>query len=439
MKYLLKNHYILSPTAAPKSAFECFRGSLLVSDGKIHALYKEGQTVPAEDLKNCEIIDGHFRRLVFPGFIQSHIHFCQTLHRNRAEQMPLMQWLKQEIWPYEGNLNPDTMGRAVLMSLKEVLAGGTTSVLDMGTVHHQDVIFEIMARAGFRYTGGKAMMDKCDGAPHTLSETTAQSIDGSIKLAEKYHGAHNGLLQYAFAPRFVLSCSTDLLAEVRKLSDQHNILIHTHASEHPEEVAFIKETTGYGNIAYLDQIGALNNHSVIAHMVHLDQAEREMAKQYNLSIAHCPTTNLKLGSGVAPISRYLDEGLWVGLGADGAPCNNALSIMGEIKLAALLQKGVNNDPVLMEAEDALRLVSLNGAKILRREKQIGQIKAGMEADLVVLDMDTPQTYNFQDNPAAAIVYGADARNVYGTMVAGQFLYRDGKYSRAINQLDAQYG
>lgn len=428
----LKDYYILNPTETG-TQFEFFPGSLLIKDGKIEAVLNGPDAQPPGNIDEYETIDGKFRNLIFPGFIQSHIHFCQTLHRNLAEEMTLIQWLKQEIWPYEAELTPETMKKAVLMSLKEIVSSGTTAVLDMGTVNHQDVIFEIMKETGFRYTGGKAMMDQCDGAPEGLTETTEQSIKTSMELMETFHGKSGGLLHYAFAPRFVLSCSTQLLQEVRRLSDQYGIIIHTHASEHPEEVAFIKETTGYRNIAYLDSINALNNHHVIAHMVHLDDTEKQMVKQYNLSVAHCPTTNLKLGSGVAPVAQYLDNDVWVGIGCDGAPCNNSLSIFNELKLSPLLQKGVSNDPLRVVPQDALRLVSINGAKILRQEQRIGKIEKDMDADLVLLNMDTPQTYNYEKNPAAAVVYGADARNVAGTMVKGKFLYRDGIFSKEIQE------
>ncbi|MCP5054156.1 MAG: amidohydrolase family protein [bacterium] len=437
--HLLKNVYILNPGQSRETNFDFYKGSILVKNGIIQKIFKENETITPPETDNIEVLDNHFRRLVFPGFIQSHIHFCQTLHRNLAEEMPLMEWLKKEIWPYEAAHTAQSMGKSVMMSLKEILSSGTTAVLDMGTVHHQEVIFDIMARVGFRYTGGKAMMDRCEGAPKGLAETTDDSIRHSMDLYEKFHGAKGGLLHYAFAPRFVLSCSTELLKEVRRLSDEKNIIIHTHASEHPEEVAFIKETFGQGNIAYLDKIGALNQNTVIAHMVHLDGREKELIGRYNLSVAHCPTTNLKLGSGVAPIAEYLEKDVWVGLGSDGAPCNNSLSIFNELKLAPLLQKGINNDPLLVQAEKALRMVSLNGAKIIRQDGKVGKIAENMEADFVLLDMETPQTYNFERNPAAAIVYGADARNVYGTMVKGRFLYLEGKYSDEIEELDGRYG
>jgi cytosine/adenosine deaminase-related metal-dependent hydrolase len=435
--YLLKNFYILNPVEAGRASFDFYKGSLLIKNGKIEKIAADDEELippETEDAGEIDIIDGQYRKLIFPGFIQGHIHFCQTLHRNRAEEMPLIQWLQQEIWPYEAALTPETMKQSVLMSLKEVLRSGVTAVLDMGTVHHQSVIFDIMAAVGFRYTGGKAMMDVGDGVPEGLLETTDDSINDSMKLVERFHGKEDGLLHYAFAPRFVLSCSPQLLREVRKLSDKHNIILHTHASEHPEEVAFIKKNTGYGNLAFLDSLGALNTHSVIAHMVHLDAGEKSLVKDYNISVAHCPTTNLKLGSGVAPVAEYLENGVWVGLGSDGAPCNNSLSIFDELKLAPLLQKGIHNDPLLVTPEDALRMVSLTGAKILRREQQVGKIEENMEADLVLLDMDTAGTYNFEKNPAAAIVYGADARNVYATMVRGAFLYRNGEFSKEIEAL-----
>ncbi len=436
---LLKNVYILNPNTAEseEQAFDFYKGSILIKEGKIARIFLADETYQpdkTEPIEPLETIDSEFKRLVFPGFIQSHIHFCQTLHRNLAEEMPLLTWLKQEIWPYEAALTPQTMAQSTLMALKEVLSSGTTAVLDMGTVHHQDVIFEIMAQVGFRYTGGKAMMDDCPDAPPNLQETTDNSITASMKLYEQFHGKNNGLLHYAFAPRFILSCSAALLREVRKLSDSYDIIIHTHAAEHPDEVAFIRKTSGMGNISMLDHLVALNKNHVIAHMVHLDKKEKELIQLHNLSVAHCPTTNLKLGSGIAPITEYLAQHVWVGLGVDGAPCNNSLSILQQLKLAPLLQKGITNNPLALSAEDALRMVSTTGAKILRQEHQIGKIEPHMDADLVLFNMDTPQTYNFTKNPAATLVYGADARNVYGTMVKGKFLFKDGKYCAEIEAL-----
>ena len=437
--FLLKNFYVLNLAEDGRKYFDFYKGSLLIKDGKIEKIYRTQEEIKPRETDDIEIIDGQYRKLIFPGFIQSHIHFCQTLHRNLAEEVPLLKWLKDEIWPYEAALTPETMGQSVMMSLKEVLRAGVTSVLDMGTVHHQEVIFKIMEKVGYRYTGGKTMMDRCDDAPGGLSETTDGSIARSMELYEQFHGKGDGLLHYAFSPRFVLSCSPELLQEVRQLSDEHGIIIHTHASEHPEEVAFIKETTGYGNVAYLDYLGALNQNCVIAHMIHLDAEEKELEKTYNIAVAHCPSTNLKLGSGVAPVAEYLNNGVCVGLGSDGAPCNNSLSIFNELRLAPLLQKGVHNNHQLVTPEDALRMASINGAKITRQEQRIGRIEENMEADLVLLDMDTPQTYNFEKNPAAAIVYGADARNVYAAMVRGKFLYKEGQFSKEIEELDEYYG
>ena len=436
--YLLKNFYILNPG---EQEFDFYPGSLLVKDGKIAKILKgenhreHQEKLLAEFPGAIEVIDGQARRLIFPGFIQTHIHLCQTLHRNLAEDMPLLQWLREEVWPYEAALDRQTMGQAVIMGLKEILSSGTTAVLDMGSIHQQEVIFDIMSKVGFRYTGGKAMMDNVIDPIPGLSETLAESIDKSIRLYEKFHRGNEGLLHYALAPRFLLSCIAELLRQVKIFSDENDIIIHTHGAEHRAEVDLIKRETGFGNIAYLDEINVLNSNTVIIHAVHLDDEEKSLLVECSASVVHCPSANLKLGSGIAPIDEYLQDGMTVGLGCDGAPCNNTLSIFSEMKLACLLQKGVNNDPMLMPAEEALRMVSLRGAEILKLGSMIGTIEAGKEADLVILDMDTPQTFNFRRNPAAAIVFGADARNVEATMVRGKFLYREGRFSETIEALD----
>ena len=427
--YFFKDFHVLNPTES--DAFDFYRASILVRDGIIADIFPDGSNPEIPD--KAEIIDGNFHSILFPGLIQTHIHMCQTLHRNMAENIALLPWLKDHIWPYEASLTKKTMGLSVINALKEIVSSGTTAVLDMGTVRHQDVIFEVMDLAGFRYTGGKAMMDMGEGVPQDLAEKTEESISQSMELFEKFNNTASGRLHYAFAPRFVLSCTNDLLQEVRKLSDRHDILIHTHGSEHKEEVEYIRSKTGFGNISYLDHIGALNERSVIAHTVHLDDDEIEMVRQVGVSCVHCPSTNLKLGSGIAPIHDYIKKGITVGIGADGAPCNNALNIFNELKMASLLQKGLNHDASIMIAKDALRLATINGAKILRNKK-IGKIQKGMEADLICLDMDTPQTVNFIHHPSATVVFSCDPRNVTGTMVAGKFLYRNGKFSKEINDL-----
>ncbi len=428
---LLRRFHILNPTA---DKFSFFKAHLLVKDGMIEKIFKEDESLPYDP----DIVDGNWSKMIFPGFIQTHIHLCQTAHRNLAEEMPLISWLKKEIWPYEASLDRTSMGKTVLLSIKELVSNGTTAVLDMGTVHQQDVLFEIAEHVGFRYTGGKAMMDLTDDCPQNLREKTQDSIAESVRLMEKYHGAAEGLLHYAFCPRFLLSCSENLLREVRSLSDRHNILIHSHAAEHPGEVEIIRQKTGMGNIAYLHEIGALNEKSVFAHMIHLDDDEKRVVRDLGISIIHCPSTNLKLGSGIAPIEEYLKMGVKVGLGADGAPCNNALSPFFEMKLASLIQKGIHHNPEAMPPEKVLSLLTTGGAKILGQDRKIGSIEAGKDADLVILDMDTPQTYNYERNPAAALVFGADGRNVYATMVRGRFLFREGKFSDEIEELDRYF-
>lgn len=431
--YLFKNFYLLNPKV---SGIEFFKGSILVKNGNIVEISKE-QNLETK-YETAEIIDGKENSIIMPGLIQSHIHLCQTMHRNKAEEMPLITWLQKEIWPFESSLDRNRMGKSVIIALKEIIASGTTAVLDMGTVHEQETIFEIVKKIGLRYTGGKAMMDATPDAPANMQEKTETSIKDSMDLYYKYNNSNDGLINYALCPRFALSCSNKLLQEVRKLSDQYNIIIHTHASEHPDEVAFIKEKSGYGNIAYLENIEALNNKTVIAHAVHLDNNEREIFRNVNFGIAHCPATNLKLGSGVAPISSYLKEGRRVGIGADGAPCNNTLNLLQEMKLASLLQKGINNNPTLTPAEDVIRMATISGADILGKSSITGSLEIGKNADMIILNMDTPQTFNWKSNPSSAIVYGADASNITSTMVKGRFLYRDNVFSKEFQELEQEF-
>src|SRR5262249_13040249 len=174
---------------------------------------------------------------ILPGFIQTHIHLCQTLFRGFADDLPLMEWLRTRVWPMEAAHSPATLRAASRLATTELLASGTTAVLTMETVHDTDVVFESVAESGLRATIGKCMMDFDAKVPQRLQEETRRSIDDSIAIRKRWHGAERGRLQAAFAPRFAVSCSRELLEAVAALSEQHQALVHTHASESRDEIA----------------------------------------------------------------------------------------------------------------------------------------------------------------------------------------------------------
>ncbi|HMB71435.1 MAG TPA: amidohydrolase family protein, partial [bacterium] len=213
-------------------------GDLLIRDGRIEAVGGD-LTAQAGDARTVSA-----RGLtLLPGLVQSHLHLCQTLFRGLAEDLPLLPWLRGRIWPLEAAHDPDSLRASAELSVLELLLGGTTTVLDMGTTHHHGTVFEVLEETGIRAASGKAMMDEGEGVPEGLLETTLDSLRHSFDLAEKWDGAAGGRLRYAFAPRFVLSCSDVLLREVVALAKQ-KFLLHTHASENPDETRVVAEIKG---------------------------------------------------------------------------------------------------------------------------------------------------------------------------------------------------
>ena len=352
---------------------------------------------------------------VLPGFVQSHVHFCQTLFRGRAEQVPLLDWLEQFIWPMEAAHTADSLRVSAQLSMAELLLGGSTAALDMGTVRHTQVLFEEAQRAGFRLITGKAMMDKGPHPMGGLLEQTETSLQMADDLASQWHDA-DGLVQYAFAPRFILSCTDELMREAAQLARARKCLIHTHASENPGELDVVRERYGRGNIGALEDLGLVGEDVVLAHCVLPDEDETQILKRSRTGVAHCPSTNLKLASGVAPIPAYLEQSIRVGIGADGAPCNNRLDMFSEMRLAGLVQKPLLGAAAL-PAKRILELATAGGADLVGLSNAVGQLKPGFSADIQVIRPEGPHMWPGAD-PYTDLVYSAQSTDVDAVWVRG---------------------
>jgi cytosine/adenosine deaminase-related metal-dependent hydrolase len=407
------------------SGWEIAAGDLHVVDGRIAQV--GGAAVPRGD--DYEILDAE-GALVLPGFVQSHVHVCQTLARGRADDLPLLDWLRRVVWPYEAALSRADVSAAARLAFTELLRGGTTTVQDMGTVHHTDAIFEVAEACGVRLTGGKAMMDRGEAVPPGLVEHSERSIADSLALAERWHGQASGRLRYAFAPRFVLSCSEELLRRVSFEARRLSCRVHTHASENRDELAAVRRERGEDNVAYLHKVGLSGTDVGLAHCIWLSPSERELLGQTGTHVLHCPSSNLKLASGVAEVPELMDAGVSVSLGADGAPCNNNLDAFMEMRLAALIAKPRLGAHVL-PARHVVKMATLGGARALGLESQIGSLEPGKKADLIVVDVTAPHVVPCE-SPYSALVYACRPSDVRHVVVDGRPLVRD----RALLTLDA---
>jgi 5-methylthioadenosine/S-adenosylhomocysteine deaminase len=362
--------------------------------------------------------------IVMPGLVQAHVHTCQTLARGRADDLELLDWLRDVIWPYEAALDADTASAAAELGCAELLLGGTTAILDMATVHHTDAIFEAAKRSGIRATIGKAMMDFPDPhIPEGLHESTAISLDESARLVDRYHDTANGRLRYAYAPRFVLSCTDELLREVGVQAKARGVGVHTHASENTAEIALVRQRfAGKDNITVLDDFGLLGPHATIAHCVHLSPDERRLLAARGAHVCHCPSSNLKLASGICPLPELIAAGVAVALGADGAPCNNNLDGFLELRLAALLHKH-RAGPRALPAPEAVRIATLGGAAALGLATQIGSLEVGKRGDVIAVDL-SPLHSVPTTNPWSAIAYAAKSCDVRHVAVDGALAVQD---------------
>lgn len=391
------------------------RGDLLIRDGRIGSIGESGQAADIViDAADCAVL---------PGFVQTHIHLCQTLFRGAADDLPLLDWLKKRVWPMEAAHNAASIIASARLGVAELIKGGTTCALTMETVNHTEEVFRVVEETGFRAIVGKCMMDKGDDVPAALHEKTDASIAESLALLTAWHGKADGRIRYCFAPRFALSCSSDLLSRVGELAREHEVIIHTHASENKNECALVQSQTGLGNVAYLDSLGLSGSHVVLAHCVHLDAEEFQILANTQTNVAHCPSSNLKLGSGIAEITRMLDQGISVSLGADGAACNNRLDMFTEMRTMALLQKALHG-PNAVPASQALRIATIEGAKALGLEDEIGTIELGKRADVIVVNLEALHFTPGPSDLVSSLVYSAQTSDVESVIIDGELVMRD---------------
>lgn len=363
---------------------------------------------------------------IIPGFVQTHIHLCQTLFRGLADDLELLDWLQKKIFPFENSHDKNSLRISVQLGLNELISGGTTTIVDMGTLKYQEVIFEELAKSGIRAYAGKCMIDMNE-LYTDFCETTKEGIDSTYSLAKEFHNTSDGKINYAFAPRFVLSCSEKLLLETKEMmKDFPGSFFHTHASENKKELEVVRKMHGKANIEYFDSIGILDDRTVLAHCIHLDNSEFDSLKTRNVRVSHCPSSNLKLGSGIANISFMLSKGISVSLGADGAPCNNSLSIFKEMHLSAMIQKPIHG-PTSMDAKTVFKLATIDGARALHMDNEIGSIEVGKKADLVLLDLDKPDQplNNFEESVYSKIVYSTNKESVKHVLIDGDIVASNG--------------
>jgi len=396
-----------------------FRGDVAIRNGRITAVTEN----TGDDCNAAHVLDAS-NAAILPGFIQGHVHVVQSLLRHQADGLELLDWLRLRTWPYEAALDGDAVEAAAELGIVELLCGGTTTALDFGTTHDHDRVFQAAERLGIRFVSGKTHMDVGAGAPAALLEDSERSLSDAAALGQRWHGAAGGRLRYAVAPRFALSCSPRLLRGCAELAREHGWLLQTHAAENSAEVIEVRALSGYGNIEFLDSHGLVGADVILAHGIHLDEAEVRRLAETRTTICHCPGANLKLGSGIADVPGLLQAGVPVVLGADGPPCNNRLSIFHEMSLAATIH-GLRHGPTALDPWAVLGMATREAAAALHIGDEIGTLENGKAGDVVVVELDEWSVLPGGD-PASRIVFGGGPQMVRHVVVGGQPLVVDGK-------------
>lgn len=398
--------------ADPTTVYE--DGAVVVADGRIAVVGERSEvadTYPDHPVREFD--------LLAPGLVGGHVHSVQSLGRGIADDTALLEWLFDHVLPMEASLDEREMRIAAELGYLELLESGTTTAIDHLSVDHADAAFEAAIDLGIRGRMGKVLMDK--RAPEGLEEDTDAALEETERLLQTYHGAADERIRYAVTPRFAVSCTEACLRGARDIADRYEgVRIHTHASENTDEIETVREDTGMRNIAWLDEVGLTGEDVVLAHCVHTTEREREILATTGTHVTYCPSSNMKLASGIAPIVDYLDRGITVALGNDGPPCNNTLDPFTEMRQASLLQKVERLDPEVTPARAVFEMATLGGARAAGFE-EVGALREGWRADVIALDTDLTRATPLPD-PLSHLVFSAHGDDVTFTMVDGTVVY-----------------
>ena len=357
--------------------------------------------------------------VLIPGLVNLHTHAAMNLMRGLADDLPLMPWLENHIWPAEAQLvSPSFVHDGTLLACAEMLSGGITTFNDMYFYPQATAADSI--QAGMRANLGLVVLE----FPTNYASDAEDYIDKGTKARDQLK--HEPLISFSFAPHAPYTVSDATFTQINTLSEQLNLTVHTHLHETLAEISQSEQAHGMRPLARLANLGLLNSSTTFAHCVHLDDIEMKLLAEHGCHIAHCPSSNLKLASGTAPIADCAKYGINIGLGTDGAASNNRLDLFVEMRLAALLAKGQSGDATVISAHEALRMATINGAKALGLDDKIGSIEIGKLADLAAVKMSDIGMQPCFD-VVSHLVYVAGREQVSHVWVNG-----DLKYHKPIN-------
>ena len=392
--------------------------SLALDHGRIVALLPTAETRSRYQAREDVTLPHH---ALIPGLVNTHTHAAMTLLRGLADDLPLMQWLHDHIWPVESRwVSPDFVRDGTELAIAEMLRGGITCFGDM--YFFPEAAAQAAHQAGMRAALGMIVFD----FPSAWGSGPEEYLAKGLALRDLHK--NDPLLSFVFAPHAPYTVSDPWLVQIRALADELDLPVHTHVHETAGEVADSEAKHGMRPIARLQGLGLFSASLLAAHMTQLTDVEIAEAAKNGISVVHCPSSNLKLASGFCPVAKLIKAGANVALGTDGAASNNTLDMLAEMKQAALLAKGVSGDPTAVPAATALRMATLNGAKALGLDKELGSLSTGKWADIAALDLSAAETQPVHD-VISTLVYASNREQVSDVWVAGRRLLQDRRLTR----------
>jgi 5-methylthioadenosine/S-adenosylhomocysteine deaminase len=406
MDLLIKNGMILTMNAELQIIE---KGAVRVRDGVIVSVGKDAAAC-SQDTQTREI-DAH-GGIIMPGLINTHTHAAMTLFRGLADDLPLMEWLHDHIFPAESRITADMVYRGTLLACAEMLLSGTTCFCDMYLFEEE--VARAAAQVGMRAVVGEVLYD----FPSPCYGPLDKGFEYVSTMMEKWK--EHPLITVALEPHSTYTCAPELLKRAADMARTQQVPLVIHVAETRNEVKLIKEKYGKTPVEFLADLGILGPNVVACHCVHLTPEERRLYRQFDVKVAHCPESNMKLASGVAPVPDFLADGICVALGTDGCASNNDLDLFMEMDSAAKLHKVFSMNPEAVDARTAVQMATTNGAKALGLNGIIGSLEPGKRGDIIVVDTRSPHMVPMY-NPYSQLVYAAKGSDVIISIVDGKVL------------------
>ncbi|MFB0567468.1 MAG: amidohydrolase [Candidatus Bathyarchaeia archaeon] len=389
------------------------KGFIAIKDGKISQI---GKAAKALSIKAKRTLDGR-GKVASPGLVNCHTHVAMTLFRGIAEDKPFDDWWRDTIWPLEQKLKRIHIYDGTLLGCLEMIKSGTTCFADMYS--HEDAVAEAVKKSGLRAVLAPGIIEAGS------TQRGRKMLREAVKIAREYHGCADGRIDIRLGPHTAYTCSPELLKKARKMASELKIGLHIHLAESKSMAEAVRKNFGLSEVELLEKVDFLKPDVLAAHCIHLSKKDMQIIKRQDVKVAYNPVANMKLASGVPKIHDLLKFGVTVGIGTDGAACNNSFDMFESMKIAALLQKAYYADSTVLPAEKVLRMATIEGAKALGLENIVGSLEVGKKADLVLINFEKPHltpTHDFYAN----LVYSAHGSDVDTVIVDGEILMENRK-------------